>query len=133
MIRMNVDKETLETGKGLIDVVKKIIWYQIFWKDAVGKDIRLIDLQYKMYNSDIIDPFYIKRKLKLKKEVKKMIKHTNTTCDLRRKNSIADPMTYRNLRINFKDCMVIFVVLTVLLLSILAVSAAPSPDMMLWV
>ena len=34
---------------------------------------------------------------------------------------------------DFKDCMVIFVVLTVLLLSILAVSAAPSPDMMAWV
>ena len=38
-----------------------------------------------------------------------MIKHTNNTC------------------------MVIFVVLTVLLLSILAVSAAPSPEMMSWV
>ena len=62
-----------------------------------------------------------------------MIKHTNTTCDLRRKTSIADPMTYRNLRISFKDCMVIFVVLTVLLLSILAVSAAPSPELMTWV
>ena len=34
---------------------------------------------------------------------------------------------------DFKDCMVIFVVLTVLLLSILAVSAAPSPEMMSWV
>ena len=62
-----------------------------------------------------------------------MIKHTNNNCDLRRKNSFTDPMTFRNLRIDFKDCMVIFVVLTVLLLSILAVSAAPSPDMMLWV
>ena len=62
-----------------------------------------------------------------------MIEHTNNNCDLRRKNSFVDPMTFRNLRIDFKDCMVIFVVLTVLLLSILAVSAAPSPDMMLWV
>ena len=62
-----------------------------------------------------------------------MIKHTNNNCDLRRKNSFADPMTFRNLRIDFKDCMVIFVVLTVLLLSILAVSAAPSPEMMSWV
>ena len=62
-----------------------------------------------------------------------MIKHTNTPCDLRRKTSITDPMNFRNLRINFNDCMVIFVVLTILLLSILAVSAAPGPEMMSWV
>ena len=62
-----------------------------------------------------------------------MIKHTNNNCDLRRKTSIMDPMNFHNLRIDFKDCMVIFVVLTVLLLSILAVSAAPSPEMMSWV
>ena len=62
-----------------------------------------------------------------------MIKHTDDICDLRRKTSLTDPMTFRNIRIDFKDCMVIFVVLTVLLLSILAVSAAPSPDMMAWV
>lgn len=62
-----------------------------------------------------------------------MIKETNTHCDLRRKNSFADPMTFHNLRIDFKDCMVIFVVFTVLLLSILAVSAAPNPEMMIWV
>lgn len=65
MIRMNVDREQLETGVGLEKVVQKIIWYQIFWKDAIGKDIRLIDLQYKMYNSDLIDPFFLDRKLKL--------------------------------------------------------------------
>ena len=65
MIRMNVDSKTLETGVGLEKVVQRIIWYQIFWKDAVGKDIRLIDLQYKLYNSDIIDPFCIDRHLKL--------------------------------------------------------------------
>ena len=65
MIRMNVDREQLETGAGLEKVVQKIIWYQIFWKDAIGKDIRLIDLQYKMYNSDLIDPFFLDRKLKL--------------------------------------------------------------------
>lgn len=62
-----------------------------------------------------------------------MINRNNNTCDLRRKTSLTDSMTFRNLRIDFKDCMVIFVVLTVLLLSILAVSAAPSPDMMAWV
>ena len=65
MIRMNVDQKTLETGVGLIEVVKKIIWYQVFWKDAIGKNIRLIDLQYKLYNSDDVDPFYIKKKVKL--------------------------------------------------------------------
>ncbi|MBO7715447.1 MAG: phage portal protein [Methanobrevibacter sp.] len=65
MIRMNVDEQQLETGIGLEKVVQKIIWYQIFWKDAIGKDIRLIDLQYRMYNSDLIDPFYLDRKLKL--------------------------------------------------------------------
>ncbi|MBP5700453.1 MAG: hypothetical protein J6W71_06395 [Methanobrevibacter sp.] len=62
-----------------------------------------------------------------------MIKHTKTTCDLRRRNSITDPMNFHSLRIDFKNCMVIFVVLTVLLLSILAVSAAPGPEMMSWV
>ena len=62
-----------------------------------------------------------------------MINHTNNNRDLRRKTSIMDPMNFHNLRIDFKDCMVIFVVLTVLLLSILAVSAAPSPEMLSWV
>jgi|GEM_PF-5747818 len=50
--------------------------------------------------------------------------------DLRRKNSFIEPMNFINLRINFYDCMVILVVLTVLLLSILAVSAAPNPNVM---
>ena len=62
-----------------------------------------------------------------------MVKYNNNTCDLRRKQDLRDPLTFNNLRINIKDCMVIFVVFTVLLLSILAVSAAPSPDLMLWV
>ena len=65
MIRMNVDEKSLETGIGLEETVKKIIWYQIFWKDAIGKDIKLIDLQYKLYNSDTTSPFYVNRKLKL--------------------------------------------------------------------
>ena len=62
-----------------------------------------------------------------------MIKHTNNTCDLRRKTDLRDPLTFNNLRINIKDCMVIFVVFTVLLLYILAVSTAPNPELMLWV
>lgn len=65
MIRMNVSQESLDTGVGLIEVVKKIIWYQIFWRDAIGKNIKLIDLQYKLYNSDTTSPFYLNRKLKL--------------------------------------------------------------------
>ncbi len=55
---------------------------------------------------------------------------TENRCDLRRKNSFTDPMNLNNYRINPKDCMVILVVLTVLLLSILAVSAAPNPNVM---
>ena len=65
MIRMNVSEKSLETGLGLEETVKKIIWYQMFWKDAIGKNIKLIDLQYKLYNSDETSPFYLNRKLKL--------------------------------------------------------------------
>ena len=49
MIRLDIDERTLETGEGLIDIVKKIFWYQIFWKDAIGKNIRLMKLQKDMY------------------------------------------------------------------------------------
>lgn len=65
MIRMNVSDKTLETGDGLESVVQNIIWYQVFWKDAIGKNIKLIDLFYKLYNSDETKPFYLNRKLKL--------------------------------------------------------------------
>lgn len=65
MIRMNVSEKSLETGVGLEETVKKIIWYQVFWKDAIGKNIKLIDLQYKLYNSDATSPFYLNRKLKI--------------------------------------------------------------------
>jgi len=51
MIRLNVSEETLKTGVGLIDVVKKIFWYQIFWKDAIGKNIKLMKLQKDMYEA----------------------------------------------------------------------------------
>ena len=63
MIRMNVDKQTLETGIGLDEVVKKIIWYQVFWKDSVGKDIKLMALQKALYESKSDIPF-INKKLK---------------------------------------------------------------------
>ena len=51
MIRLNVDEETLRTGVGLEKVVQQIFWYQIFYKDAIGKDIRLMKLQKDMYNA----------------------------------------------------------------------------------
>ena len=61
MIRMNVDENALETGIGLDKVVKDIIWYQIFFKDAIGKDIRLKKLQKDMYDSRYEKPFYFKK------------------------------------------------------------------------
>ena len=64
MIRMNVDQETLETGVGLDKVVQDIIWYQIFYKNAIGKDIKLKALQKAMYDNKYEKPFIFK-KLKL--------------------------------------------------------------------
>ncbi len=61
MIRMNVSKETLENGIGLDRVVKDIIWYQIFYKDAIGKDIRLKKLQREMYYNKYEKPFLFKK------------------------------------------------------------------------
>lgn len=51
MIRLNVSEEALKTGVGLDKIVQKIFWYQIFFKDAVGKDIRLIQKQKELYES----------------------------------------------------------------------------------
>jgi len=51
MIRLNVSEESLETGIGLEKVVQQIFWYQIFWKDAIGKDIRLMKEQMDLYES----------------------------------------------------------------------------------
>ena len=50
MIRLNVDQKKIDNGD-LIDVVKQIFWYQIFWKDALGKDIRLMNEQKILYES----------------------------------------------------------------------------------
>jgi len=63
MIRMNVDKQALENGVGLDKVVQRIFWYQIFWKDAIGKDIRLMSLQKRMYNPEYVE-FMKPRKIK---------------------------------------------------------------------
>ena len=51
MIRLNVSEEMLETGVGLERVVQQIFWYQIFWKDAFGQNIRLMKLQKDMYEA----------------------------------------------------------------------------------
>jgi len=57
MIRMNISNNALENGgEELIDVVKRIFWYQIFYKDAVGKDIRLVALQEALYNNEYVNP-----------------------------------------------------------------------------
>lgn len=50
MIRLNVDPEKIENGD-LMDVVQQIFWYQIFWKDSIGKDIRLMKEQMDLYES----------------------------------------------------------------------------------
>ena len=50
MIRMNVSQETLETGVGLDKVVKDILWYQIFYRTALGEDIKLKAIQKTMYD-----------------------------------------------------------------------------------
>ena len=65
MIRMNVDQKMLDTGIGLEQVVQRIFWYQIFWKDAIGKDIRLMATQKAMYNPEYIDVFRLKKLKKL--------------------------------------------------------------------
>ena len=61
MIRMNVDQNALETGVGLDKVVKDIFWYQIFFRNALGKDIRLKALQKAMYDSKYERPFLLKK------------------------------------------------------------------------
>lgn len=50
MIRLNVDQEKLKNGD-LMDVVNQIFWYQIFWKDAIGKNIKLMKEQKDLYES----------------------------------------------------------------------------------
>ena len=64
MIRLNVSEEQLQTGD-LLDVVKELFWYQIFWKDSFGQDIKLKDLQEKMYKSKDEAPVFYNKKLKL--------------------------------------------------------------------
>ena len=63
MIRLNVSEEKLQSGD-LIDVVKQIFWYQIFWKDSFGHDIYLKKLQMDMYNSKDGEGIKYRRKAK---------------------------------------------------------------------
>ena len=84
MIRMNVDEEMLRTGVGLETVVQKIFWYQIFYRDAVGKDIKLIALQEALYNNDFVNPLIKKLKLDFQHNLVKPICDTATSTFLGR-------------------------------------------------
>lgn len=64
MIRLNVSQEALDYGIGLDKVVKDIFWYQIFYKDALGKNIKLKAMQKSMYDSKYEKPFLF-NKIKL--------------------------------------------------------------------
>lgn len=61
MIRMNVNSNALEQGIGLDKVVKDIFWYQIFYKNALGKDIKLKAIQKFSYDSEYKKPFLFKK------------------------------------------------------------------------
>ena len=61
MIRLNVSEQQLETGEGLEKVVQEIFWYQIFYKDAIGKNIRLMKLQKDMYEASNEKPYTYKK------------------------------------------------------------------------
>ena len=65
MIRLNVSEETLKTGVGLERVVQQIFWYQIFYKDSVGKDLRKLKLLKDMYEAKNGDTIKLNRKTKL--------------------------------------------------------------------
>ena len=65
MIRLNVSEEQLETGEGLIDIVKQLFWYQIFWKGSFGQDIRLKKFQEDLYECKDKATFTFNKKLKL--------------------------------------------------------------------
>ena len=64
MIRLNVDEQKLENGD-LLDVVKELFWYQIFFKGSFGEDIKLKKLQIDMYDSNTNAPIFFNRKRKI--------------------------------------------------------------------
>ena len=53
MIRLNVDEAKLQSGD-LIDVVKQLFWYQIFWKDSFGADF-VVKNENKIHNERSIN------------------------------------------------------------------------------
>ena len=65
MIRLNVSEETLRTGVGLERVVQQIIWYQIFFKDSIGRDLRKLKLLKDMYEARNGDTIKLNRKTKI--------------------------------------------------------------------
>ena len=82
---MNVSQETLDTGLGLDKVVKDIIWYQIFYKTAIGNDIKLKALQKAMYDSKYEKPFVFKKvKIDLQHNLVKPLCDTATSTFLGR-------------------------------------------------
>lgn len=84
MIRMNVDEQMLETGMGLETVVQRIFWYQIFYRDAIGKDIKLIALQKAMYDNDFVNPLIKKLKIDFQHNLVKPLCDTATSTFLGR-------------------------------------------------
>ena len=84
MIRMNVDEQMLETGMGLETVVQRIFWYQIFYRDAIGKDIKLIALQKAMYDNDFVNPLIKKLKIDFQHNLVKPLCDTSTSTFLGR-------------------------------------------------
>ena len=86
MIRMNIDRNALETGQGLMDYVKQIIYYQIFYKDVIGKDIKLIAAQIDMYDGKYVKDIlgYKKQKLDIEHNIVKPLVDTATATFLGR-------------------------------------------------
>ncbi len=83
---MNIDKYALETGDGLMEYVKQIIYYQVFYRDVIGKDIKLIGAQLDMYEGKhFIDVLpYKKQKLDLQHNLVKPLCDTATATFLGR-------------------------------------------------
>ena len=74
MIRLNISEETLNTGVGLERVVQQIIWYQIFYKDSVGKDLKKLKLLKDMYYAKNGDTIRLNRRKALIKGYYNLVK-----------------------------------------------------------
>lgn len=102
MIRMNIDKNALETGDGLMGYVQKILYYQIFYRDVIGKDIKLIGEQLDMYEGKATkDIFgYKKQKLDLQHNLVKPLCDTATSTFLGRVPDIVSTSKEESKRIS---------------------------------